>query len=98
MTGDIMTYVHGNFCPVVVASILVSWGAQMNSLQQRLAAVTDTAANLKAQLCELNELRERVRKELLSARKSPQPKHRNGHGAISRFSLEIDCESAFGPH
>jgi hypothetical protein len=70
----------------------------MNSLQQRLAAVTDTAANLKAQLCELNELRERVRKELLSARKSPQPKHRNGHGAISRSSLEIDRETAFGPH
>jgi hypothetical protein len=43
----------------------------MNSLQQRLAALTDTTANLKAQLCELNELRERVEKELLSARKSP---------------------------
>jgi hypothetical protein len=66
----------------------------MNSLQQRLAAVTDTAANLKAQLSELNELRERVRKELLSARESPQPKHRNGHDAFSRSSLEIDRESA----
>jgi hypothetical protein len=31
-------------------------------LQQRLAAITDTAANLKAQLSELDELRERIRK------------------------------------
>jgi hypothetical protein len=67
----------------------------MNSLQQRLAAFTDTAANLKAQYCELKELRERVRKKLLSARKSSQPKHRNGHDAISRSSLEIGRESAF---
>jgi hypothetical protein len=58
----------------------------MNSLQQRLAAFTETAANLKAQYCELNELREQVRKKLLSARKAPQPKHRNGHDAISRSS------------
>ena len=64
---------------------------------RRLAVVISAAANLKAQLCELNELRERVRKELLSARKSPQPKRRNAHGAISRSSLEIDRESAFGP-
>jgi len=68
---------------------------ELHSLQQRLAAFTDTAANLKAQYCELNELRERIRKKLLSARKSPQPKHRNGHDAISRSSLEIDRESAF---
>ena len=77
---------------------------QMSSSQQRVTTATDrrlavvisAAANLKAQLCELNELRERVRKELLSARKSPQPKRRNAHGAISRSSLEIDSESAFG--
>jgi hypothetical protein len=46
----------------------------MSSLQQHLA---DTAANLNAQWCELNELRERVRKALLSAPKSPQPKQWN---------------------
>jgi hypothetical protein len=34
----------------------------MSTLQQRLAAVTDTAANLKAQLRELNRLRDQVRK------------------------------------
>jgi hypothetical protein len=50
----------------------------MSSVQQRLATTTDTrlavvinaAVNLKAQLCELNELRERVRKELPS---TPDP-------------------------
>jgi hypothetical protein len=76
----------------------------MSSSQQRLTTATDTrlavlinaAAILKAQLCELNELRERLRKELLSARKTPQPKHRNGRGAISRSSLEIDRESVLG--
>jgi len=36
----------------------------------RLAIVSDTAANLIAQLSELNELRERVRKAELSARRS----------------------------
>jgi len=34
----------------------------------RLAAITDTAANLKAQLCELNRLSDRIRKAQLSAR------------------------------
>ena len=32
-------------------------------IETRLAAITDTAANLKAQLCELNRLRDRIRKE-----------------------------------
>ena len=49
----------------------------MSFSQQRLAAATDTrlaviinaAANLKSQLAELNELRERVSRELLSAQK-----------------------------
>ena len=54
----------------------------MSSLQRSIAAVTDTTANLIAQLRELDRLREQVGKALLSARKSPQPK-RNGKGAIS---------------
>jgi hypothetical protein len=41
----------------------------MNTLQ-RLAAITDAMANLIAQLRELNELREQVRKAELSARRS----------------------------
>jgi len=40
----------------------------------RLAVIVSAAVNLKAQLCELNELRERVKNELPSPRKSPQPK------------------------
>ena len=40
------------------------------STLQRLAALTDATANLKAQLRELNELREQVRKAELSARRS----------------------------
>jgi hypothetical protein len=43
---------------------------QMSFLQQRLAAVTDVTANLIAQLSELNELRERLRKAQLSARRT----------------------------
>jgi hypothetical protein len=40
----------------------------------RLAVIISAAVNLKAQLCELNELRERVKKELQIPWKSPQPK------------------------
>ncbi len=46
----------------------------MSLLQQRLAAITDTAANLNAQLFELNRLRDRVRKAKRSARRSPSTK------------------------
>jgi hypothetical protein len=69
----------------------------MSSLQRRIAAVTDTTANLIAQLRELDRLREEVRKALLSARKSSQPKRRNGSGAIPRSHWEsIDREPALG--
>jgi hypothetical protein len=37
---------------------------------KRLAAITDMTANLKAQLSELNRLRDRLRKAQLSARGS----------------------------
>jgi hypothetical protein len=56
----------------------------MSSLQQRIAAITDTTAHLITQLRELDQLREQVRKALLSARKLPQPKPRNENGGISR--------------
>jgi hypothetical protein len=65
----------------------------MSSLQQHLA---ETAAHLNAQLCELNELRERARKALLS--KSPQPKQWDGPGATTRPSPEMDREPARGQH
>jgi hypothetical protein len=51
----------------------------MSSLQRRIAAVTDTTANLITQLRELDQLREQVRKALLSARELPQPT-RNENG------------------
>jgi len=44
----------------------------MSSLQQRLAAITHTTANLIVQLRELDRLRERVRKAQLLARRSRQ--------------------------
>jgi hypothetical protein len=62
----------------------------MRSLQRRIAAVTDTTANLIAQLRELDRLREQVRKALLSAQKSPQPKPALGRREPS--------ESAAAPH
>jgi hypothetical protein len=69
----------------------------MSSLQRRIAAVTDTTANLIAQLRELDRLREQVRKALLSARESPQPKRRNGNSAIPRSHRKsTDREPALG--
>jgi hypothetical protein len=41
---------------------------QRTIIDTRLAAITDTAANLKAQLCELIKLRDRLKKAQLSAR------------------------------
>jgi hypothetical protein len=54
-------------------------GVQLSSIQQRRSTATDTrlavvinaAANLNAQLLELNRLRDLVRNAQLSARKSP---------------------------
>jgi hypothetical protein len=65
----------------------------MSSLQQRLA---ETTAHLNAQLCELNELRERARKALLS--EPPQLRQWKGPGAISRSSPKMDREPALGRH
>jgi hypothetical protein len=57
----------------------------MSSLQHittltnnRLAAITDTAASLKAQLFELERLRAQVEKALLSTGKSAQLQRWNG--------------------
>jgi hypothetical protein len=45
-------------------------GSQVSFLQRRLADFTDATANIVAQLCELNELRDRFRAAQLSARRS----------------------------
>ena len=62
---------------------------QLSSLQH----LADAAANLNAQLCELNELRERVRKAELAPPKSPQPNRWNA-GIISRLSPNMHGEAA----
>jgi hypothetical protein len=68
----------------------------MISLQQRIAVITDTKANLVAQLRELDRLREQVGKALLAA--PPQPKLWNGHAATSWSSPKMDREPALGDH
>jgi hypothetical protein len=65
-------------------SFLVSKGDSMSALYNRIGTVAsaslsgavDAAANLIAQLSELNELRERVRKAQLSTRRSRRTNHR----------------------
>jgi hypothetical protein len=61
----------------------------MSPLHRRIAAVTDTTANLIAQLRELDLLRERVRKARLSVKREPRRKRRNGNAAIPRLSPEL---------
>jgi hypothetical protein len=68
------------------ALVVSGRGFQMSNLQQRIAAATNSTANLIAQLRELDLLRERVRKAELSAKRAPRPKRRNGNAA--RRSLE----------
>jgi hypothetical protein len=54
----------------------------MRSFQWRLEAVTDTTANLIAQLRELERLRERVRKaELAREIAAGRPQKKNAHWA-----------------
>jgi hypothetical protein len=48
----------------------------MSALQRRLAALTDTRANLIAQLRELNRLRDRVRVAHLATRRVRRIEHR----------------------
>jgi hypothetical protein len=57
----------------------------MSTVQQRLAAVAETAANLKAQLRELDQLRAKVRKAQQSTQRSaPQrPQLHPRDGAVS---------------
>jgi len=72
----------GNLCSVVFCSVHFSWGSQMSTLQERLAAITDTTANLKAQFRELDRLREHVRKAELRIAVS-------GHCAPERSDLNL---------
>jgi hypothetical protein len=62
-------YQEGELAPRCCSVQLVG-GFKLNSHDHKLAALTDTAANLIVQLSELNRLRERVRKAELT-RRSP---------------------------
>lgn len=57
----------------------------MSPLQQRIATVSDTTANLVAQLRELERLREQVRRALVSTKRVPPPKQLNGSGAYFAY-------------
>ena len=81
-----VTNVWGGFAlGVYWSSFFSKLGIQMSTLRDRIAAstearlsvVTGAAANLTAQLSELNELCEQVRKAELSARRSRRTNHRN---------------------
>jgi hypothetical protein len=63
----------GQLCPVVAALV---WGSQMSTLQRRLAGVTDTIAHLNAQIRELDQARDLVRKARLSARRARRKSRR----------------------
>lgn len=56
-------------------------GFSMRVFQEQLSAVTDTISSLKAQMRELEQLRDRVRKAELSARKLTACKS----GSLFRF-------------
>jgi hypothetical protein len=63
----------GQLCPAVAALV---WGSQMSTLQRRLAGVTDTIAHLNAQIRELDQARDLVRKARLSARRARRKSRR----------------------
>ena len=64
--------------------------SQMSSIQRRISAVTDSTAHLVAQLRELDELREQVRKALLL--RPPRLQRRTRKGTIRVFS-KLPAES-----
>ena len=63
----------------------------MSSIQQRITEVTDSAANLVAQLRELEQLREQVRTALLL--RAPRLKRRNRKGGTPRVFSNRPAES-----
>jgi hypothetical protein len=58
----------------------VSMGSQMSTLLQRLAGVTDMIAHLNAQIRELEQARDLVRKARLSARRARRSPVERGAG------------------
>jgi hypothetical protein len=71
----------------------------MNDLQRRIVAVNDATAQLVAQLRELDQLREQVKKAQLSADRRQSPRRFNGKRNGLRTALRISlirpgCEPA----
>jgi hypothetical protein len=71
-----------------IISVFV-WSFRMGSLEDRIAAYADTTANLIAQLTELTELREQVRKAQLSARDHGEPKKQRPVSANRRAPRRV---------
>jgi hypothetical protein len=67
----------------------------MSSVQRRLAAVSGAAANLIAQLDELNELRERVRKAQLLVRR-PRRTNQQKSADLARVDGSWPARGPFG--
>jgi hypothetical protein len=59
-------------CPAVA----LVWGSQMSTLQRRLSGFIDTIAALNAQIRELDQARDLVRKARLSARRARRKSRR----------------------
>jgi hypothetical protein len=66
-------------------------GSQMSPLKRRIVTVTDTTANLVAQLRELEQLREQL-KRALSAKRAPQLKRRNANRTYSTSAYVLRAD------
>jgi hypothetical protein len=61
----------------------------MSALQRRITAVTGTTVHLVAQLRELDELRDKVKKAMLTAKRARQKRRRsNGKGNFQSTGRE----------
>jgi hypothetical protein len=70
--------------PSLLKRLFLIWQEfQMSSIEQRIVAVTDSTANLVAQLRELDQLREQVRKALLL--RAPRLKRPAGRAPLRVF-------------
>ena len=81
-----MVYDRQRKGPAMVGTDLaVNLTKEQANQQRRIATITNLTANLVAQLRELDQAREQVRKALLSAKRAPRLRRLNGNSArISR--------------
>jgi hypothetical protein len=95
---------NANFYGSIFAALLVAahillevslLEVSMSSLRRRIAVVTDRAANLIDKLRELDQLRDRVRKARLSARRSRPINHRKGRAHCDASRVDRQPLSSF---